>query len=87
MNITWIKLRGVVRSLTSISFHLDRIANCLEADLKYRQIPISTPPPDKSNPPEIFYTDEEADFVREMEEMEKRAQGRLSERDPNEPEA
>jgi len=76
MNINWIKLKSVTLELRSINRNLDRIASCMEADLHSRQIPIHLPPQDQE-PPDLLYTNEEDDYIREMEEMAKRAEGKL----------
>jgi len=62
MNVTWVRLRGVERQLKRIADALDII---LEETYGRRQ----TPSPSPTGPePEVLYTDEEADAVREMEE-------------------
>lgn len=75
------KLAGVVRVLRGIRQELSRIADCLEADLKDRNIQVKLPQSDPNEPPELFVTDEEADYVQELEEAIKRADGKQIEQE------
>jgi hypothetical protein len=73
VNVTWVRLRGVERQLKRIADALDII---VEENYGRRLTP-STPP---SGPePEVLYTDEEADAVREMEEAMRRYKGKPEE--------
>jgi len=66
MNVTLMRLRGVERQLK-------RIADLLEIVVEETWGRRLTPSPPPSGPePEVMYTDEEADAVREMEEAMKR---------------
>lgn len=52
-----------------IEKQLARIADALEAFLIYNDIPIGPRKPDTSGEePEVMYTDEERDFIREYKE-------------------
>lgn len=72
MNVTWVKLRGVVTELRGIRHELARIADCLEADLSEREVPLPSAIPvstaRESDEPGVSYVDEEADYLRELEE-------------------
>lgn len=76
MNITLIKLKGVVTALNSIRSELTRLADCWELELAQSGIYIRPPKADTSGPPpEISYTDEESDWIRERLEFEKKLKG------------
>lgn len=76
MNITLIKLRGVVTALNSIRTELARLADCWELELAQQGVYIRPPKADTSGPPpEISYTDEEEDWMRERVEFEKKLKG------------
>jgi hypothetical protein len=69
MNITLVKLKGVVEALLVIAEQLTRIADSMEMDLAYKGIHLTPPKADVSGEaPELAYTDEEEDFLREYEE-------------------
>lgn len=66
MNLTFIRIKGLVRALQSIDANLSRIADCYEADLADRNIYVKPPKTDTSGPaPTVGYTDEEVDWAKE----------------------
>ena len=68
MNLTWVKLKGVVQSLNRIASACERLAECWEAELAERGHYMSPPKADVSGPePELTYVDEEADALAELE--------------------
>ena len=68
MNISLIRLKGVVRSLDRIASACERLAACWEAELAERGHYMSPPKADVSGPePELTYVDEEADALAEIE--------------------
>lgn len=69
MNVSFVKLKGVVRSLDRIASACERLAECWEAELAERGHYMSPPKADTSGPePELTYVDEEADALAELEE-------------------
>lgn len=69
MNLTWIKLKGVVQSLNRIASACERLADCWERDLAEQGLNMRPPKVDLSGPePELTYVDEEADALAEIEE-------------------
>lgn len=79
MDINLIRLKPVVRELRSIANVLTRIAEALEADLMDRQIQVPSKinnNPNSSEKPAYFVTNEEEDYIREMEEALERQQGK-----------
>ena len=73
MNITLMKLKGVILELRGIRTQLERIADCMEADLSERGFNIRPPKADTSGAePTVTYVDEEMDAVREMVDRYKR---------------
>lgn len=69
MNITLVKLRGVVKELARVASACERLAACWEAELAEQGINMRPPRADTSGPePELTYVDEEADALAELEE-------------------
>ena len=69
MNISFLRLKGVVRSLDRIASACERLAACWEAELAEQGHYMSPPKADTSGPePELTYVDEEADALAEIEE-------------------
>lgn len=67
MNITFLKLKGVVTELRGIRFAVERLADCWEMELAQNGIHIRPPKADTSGPePTVSYVDEEMDYAREM---------------------
>lgn len=68
MNVSWVRLKGVVRELSRIANATERLAACWEAELAEKGLYMSPPKADTSGPePELTYTDEEADALAELE--------------------
>ena len=64
-----LRFRTGLRSLTGIERQLTRLADLYEADLAERGIRVRELPAEtEGGEPAMSYTDEEADFVREMKE-------------------
>lgn len=83
MNITMLRLKPVIHELRSLNQTLTRIAEALEADLMDRQIQVpSKINNNSSEKPAYFVTNEEEDYIREMEEALERQQGKS--KDPEE---
>ena len=69
MQISLIRLKGVVREISRIANACERIASCWEAELADKGHYMSPPKADLSGPePELTYVDEEADALAELEE-------------------
>ena len=69
MNVTWVRLKGVEKQLRRIA---DLLEIVVEESYGRRLTPATAP---IGPEPEVLYTDEEADAVREMEEAMKRYKG------------
>lgn len=67
MNITWLRLKPLLKELRGIHLELRRANDIKELELAYKDnIHIKAPIADTSGPePETLYTDEEADAIRE----------------------
>jgi hypothetical protein len=66
MNVTFLRLKPVVKELRLIRDQLERLAECWEAELAEKRIYLRPPKTDTSGPPPtLSYTDEEEDFIRE----------------------
>ena len=62
------RFRTGLRSLSGIERQLERLADAYEADLASRGIFMRDPAKPEGPEPELSYTDEEADYVRELKE-------------------
>ena len=81
MNITLVKLRGVVRELSGIRKELSRLVACWERELQLKGVlmqPIARDESEEEN--SIEYTDEELDWARDMVEQDKISRGMKVER-------
>lgn len=82
MQITLVKLKGVVLELRGIRRELERLADCWEMELSQGGIHMRPPKADTSGPePTIEYTDEEMDWVRESVDRYKREDELISKED------
>ena len=69
MNITLVKLKGVVKELSRVASACERLAECWELELAQQGYNMRPPKADVSGPePELTYVDEEADALAEIEE-------------------
>ena len=75
------RLGPIAWQLRAIKSQLTRIADCMEADMKDRNVLVHRQPPDPEEPPEMFVTDEEDDYVLELEEAIKRQQGKQADQE------
>lgn len=67
MNVSFVRLKGVVRELAGIRTELSRLADCWEMELSQTGINMRPPKADKSGPePTVSYVDEEMDWAREQ---------------------
>ena len=70
MNISFLRLKGVIKPLDRIASACERLASCWEAELAERGHYMQPPKADTSGPePELTYVDEEADALLEIEEQ------------------
>ena len=70
MNIGLFRLRPLLRELRGIHNELKRLNDMRETELAYQGLYIKPPVADTSGPaPEVTYTDEEADYFRELSEQ------------------
>lgn len=60
--------RSGLRSIAGIEHQLERIATAYEAELAARGVILPESKPPQGEEPVFVYTDEEADFVREVKE-------------------
>ena len=68
MNISLIRLRGVIKELAGIRAACERLADCWETELAEQGYNMRPPKADTSGPePELTYVDEEADALAEIE--------------------
>ena len=68
MNINLIKLKGILIELRAIHSALDRLADCKEMELAQLGLHLRPPIADtRGEKPELMYTDEEDDAIRELE--------------------
>lgn len=79
MNVNLMRLKPVVRELRGIRDELARIADYFEADAIDRQLTLPKHIKPVQDAPELFVTDEEEDFIKEMDDMIKQAEHRLNE--------
>lgn len=75
-----LRLGPIAWQLRAIKHQLTRIADCMEADMKDRNILVHRQPPDPNEPAEMFVTNEEDDYVRELEEAIKQSEGKQVDR-------
>ena len=69
MNVTFLRVKGIVRELARVANACERLAACWEAELAEQGLHIRPPKADMSGPePELTYVDEEADALAELEE-------------------
>lgn len=69
MNVSFIRLNGVVKELARVANACERLADCWELELAQQGYNMRPPKADTSGPePELTYTDEEADALAEIEE-------------------
>jgi hypothetical protein len=70
MNIRWLSLRPVLKTLQGIERELRRMNDIREFELAHvHDLHVHPPQADTTGPePEIVYTNEEADFYRELAE-------------------
>jgi len=70
MNITLLRFKGLVLELQRIRIQLERMNDLREAELAYNGLHLRPPQADTSGEaPEALYTDEETDYLREVEEQ------------------
>lgn len=70
MNVNFLWSKGIVRELRLIRQELSRMADCWERELADQGTFMRPPKADKSGPePDLMYTDESMDALREFEEM------------------
>lgn len=70
MNITYLRLKPVLRELQGIRKELTRMNDIKELELAYQGLHIKPPVADVSGPePETMYTDEQKDALRELNEI------------------
>lgn len=66
MNISFIRLKSVIKELRGIRTELSRLAECWELELAQQGLHVRPPKADTSGPePTVEYTDEEMDWARE----------------------
>ena len=86
MNISLIRLKGVIREMAGIRSALERIAECEEIRLGMEGYNVRPPKADTSGPePTVTMVDQEEDWMRETFEHLKREDERLlrEESDPS----
>lgn len=82
MNITLIKLKGVVIALNAICTQLTRLADCWEVELAQTGVHMKPPKADTSGPePTVQYTEEDMDWARENIERLKQEDRLLAEQE------
>ena len=68
MNISWVRLKGLIKPLDRIAAACERLAACWEAEMAEQGHYMRPPKADTSGPdPELTYVNEEADALAEIE--------------------
>lgn len=68
MNLLW--SRGITKELRQIRLQLTRLADCWEHELAVKGVYMRPPQADTSGePPDLIYTDESQDALKELEEL------------------